>query len=698
MVGERVNVVTGTEIAGDARAGADGHVSEPTVDPGNGLSGDGRTVAATLGSPTGIGAASPAVTPARRRPVETESVWERWSLAGAAVLCWLFLALAVIVERFVAAPVWAPSLLFALAYVAGGTFSTITALKDLFLERKISVDFLMITAAVGAAIVGHWEEGAVLLGLFSTSNALEHHALGRTRRAVRALMALSPEVATVVRGGEERIVPIEQLRLGETVLVRPGERVAVDGCVLVGETAIDQSAITGESIPVSKHVGDACFAGTINTYGAIEVRVDRLHQESTLAKIVQFVEEAQAEKSETQRFTDRFEGWYAVGVIAFSALVGVVPPLVLGQAWEPSIYRAITLLVVASPCALVISTPASTLSALANAARNGILFKGSAYLEDIGETRTIAFDKTGTLTFGRPALTDVVALGNGWSEERVLRLAASAERLSEHHTAVAIVNGAGERGLPLEGASSFRAVPGKGIYAQVDGHEVAVGNVMLFADLGVPVPPDVVAIADRLRDEGKSAVFVGDREAVRGLIAVADTLRPSAPGVIAALKAAGIARIVMLTGDNTRVAAAIGAELGINEVYADLLPEEKLRRIEELRAEGPVTMVGDGVNDAPALATADIGVAMGGAGTDVALETADVVLMADDLTRLPYAIDLSRRTRRTIRQNLGFSLAVIVTLVVATLTRGIPLPLGVVGHEGSTVIVVLNGLRLLRSR
>jgi Cd2+/Zn2+-exporting ATPase len=511
-------------------------------------------------------------------------------------------------------------------------------------------------------------------------------------------MELSPEVATVLREGEERVVPIEDLRLGEVVLVRPGERVAVDGSVLAGETAIDQSAITGESIPVNKRVGDSCFAGTINTYGAIHVRVDRLHQESTLAKIVQFVEQAQAEKSATQRFTDRFEGWYAVGVIAFSTLVGIIPPLVLGHAWGPSIYRAITLLVVASPCALVISTPASTLSALANAARNGILFKGSAYLEDIGDTRTIAFDKTGTLTYGRPALTDVVSLDNAWSEERVLRVAASAENLSEHHIAVAIVRGAGERGLPLAEAASFRAIPGKGIYVQVDGDEVLVGTAMLLAEFDVAVPPEVVFMADRLRDAGKTAVFVGDRQAVRGILAVADTLRPSAKTVIAELKAQGIPRIVMLTGDNRRVAAAIAAELGIDEVYADLLPEEKLRIIDDLKATGPVTMVGDGVNDAPALATASIGVAMGGAGTDVALETADVVLMADDLTKLPYAIDLSRRTRRTIRQNLGFSLAVIGTLVVATLTRGIPLPLGVVGHEGSTVIVVLNGLRLLRTR
>jgi Cd2+/Zn2+-exporting ATPase len=697
---ERATAGSGTGIAEDPDPASDGSRLATAIGRGNGATGNAAaSTAAPVQEPDFV-PDRPAATSRPRRAGDVESFWDRWSLAGAAVCCWLFLAVALAVEHFTRAPQSVPIAFFVLAYIAGGTFATITALRDLFLERTVSVDFLMITAAIGAAIVGHWEEGAILLGLFSTSNALEHHALGRTQRAVRALMELSPEVATVLRDGEERVVPIEELRLGEVVLVRPGERLPVDGCVLAGETAIDQSAITGESIPVDKRVGDTCFAGTINAHGAIQVRVDRLHQESTLARIVQFVEQAQAEKSATQRFTDRFEGWYAVGVIAFSTLVGVIPPLVLGQDWESSIYRAITLLVVASPCALVISTPASTLSGLANAARNGILFKGSAALEDIGETRAIAFDKTGTLTYGRPALTDVIALGDGWSEERVLRLAASAERLSEHHMAVAIVHGAEERQLALGEAVAFRAFPGMGIAADVDGDEVLVGNDLLFVEFAVAVPSHVVAEADRLRDAGKTAVFVGDHQVVRGLIAVADTVRPSARAVIAELKAQGIARIVMLTGDNRRVADAIGVELGIDEVYADLLPEEKLRIIEDVqrKATGPVTMVGDGVNDAPALATASIGVAMGGAGTDVALETADVVLMADDLTKLPYAIDLSRRTRRTIRQNLGFSLTVIGTLVVATLTRGIPLPLGVIGHEGSTVIVVLNGLRLLRTR
>lgn len=646
------------------------------------------------------GAPAPAPAPApvnpRGREEEEESWWEKWRLVVAAAGCWIFLIAGVAAERMLGhTPVVTG--LFILAYIFGGTFATIGALQDLFLHRTVNVDLLMVTAAIGAAFVGGWAEGAVLLGLFSSSNALEHFALGRTQRAVRSLMELSPEVATLVTGAGETVVPIGELKVGDTVLVRPGERVSVDGTVLTGQTAIDQSAITGESVPVGKGVGDPVFAGTINGSGAIKVRVDRLQQESTLAKIVQFVQDAQENKSRTQRFTDAFEGKYAVGVMLFAAAMAIVPPLVFGQPWDEAFYKAMTLLVVASPCALVISTPASTLSALANAARHGILFKGSNHLEDAGVVDTIAFDKTGTLTVGRPSLTDVVVLDPGWSEAEALQLTASAERLSEHHLAAAIVRGAQERGLPLAEPREFRAVSGKGIIANVSGQEIVIGNDAMFAEFGAPVAPQAVAEAERLRGEGKTAMFVGDARGVRAVVAVADTLRPAAPAVIAELKRLGVKNIVMLTGDNATVARAIGDELGIPNVQADLLPEDKLVVIERLKKEGTVAMVGDGVNDAPALATANLGIAMGGAGTDVALETADVVLMADDLTRLPYAIELSRKTRRVIKQNLAFALCVIVALVISALFVGIPLPLGVVGHEGSTVIVVLNGLRLLRS-
>ncbi|MCC6314462.1 MAG: heavy metal translocating P-type ATPase, partial [Thermomicrobiales bacterium] len=383
-----------------------------------------------------------AAPPIRKSNPEEESWWERWRLVAAAVSCWLFLIAGVAADRLLGQPTAAVGL-YALAYIAGGTFAAYQALKDLFVHRTVNVDLLMVTAAIGAAFVNAWLEGAVLLGLFSTSNALEHLALGRTQRAVRSLMELSPEVATVLQAdGSEVTLPVDQVRLGDTVLVRPGERVAVDGVVLSGETAIDQSAITGESIPVEKRQGDQVFAGTINGFGAARVRVDRLPRESMLAKIVQFVEQAQEQKSRTQRFTDAFEGRYAVGVLVFAAGMALVPPLAFGVDWGAAFYRAMTLLVVASPCALVISTPASTLSGLANAARHGILFKGSSYLEEMGVIQTFAFDKTGTLTRGRPALTDVVPLDPTWSADRALQIAASGERLSEHHLAAAVVRGA----------------------------------------------------------------------------------------------------------------------------------------------------------------------------------------------------------------------------------------------------------------
>jgi Cd2+/Zn2+-exporting ATPase len=634
--------------------------------------------------------------------IDRESGWDRYGSATLAGLCWLFLVAAVVADRLVEAPSSVVIGGFVLAYLAGGALPAVAALRELIVDRHVNVDLLMVTAAIGAATVDAWAEGAVLLGLFSASGALEHHALGRTRRAVRALMALSPPVATVIRAEGEAVVPVEALAVGDEVLIRPGERVAVDGAVIAGETTVDQAAITGESIPVGKATGDSVFAGTINGYGAIRVRVGKLHQESTLARIVAIVEEAQAQKSRTQRFTDRFEGSYAIGVIVASALLALLPPLVFGRDFGDAFYRAMTLLVVASPCALVISTPASTLSALANAARNGILFKGSNHLENAGALDIVAFDKTGTLTTGRPALTDVLALDPAdrsarWDEATLLRFAAAAERLSEHPLAQAIVTGAMARGSTLPAASGFRALPGRGIVATVDGVQIAVGNEALVAELGLVVPPATAAAVDRLRAAGKTTMLVGDDRGVRGIVAVADTPRPIAAAAVAELKRLGIARTVMLTGDDERVGRAIAGRVGIGEVHADLLPEAKLAVIRRLQRDGAVAMVGDGVNDAPALATATIGVAMGAAGSDVALETADVVLMSDDLAKFPYAIALSRRTRRTIRQNLTFSLAVIAILIVLTLTVGIPLPLGVVGHEGSTVIVVLNGLRLLRS-
>lgn len=631
------------------------------------------------------------------RQEERESWWERWRLAVAAIGCWTFLALALI-GRQLDQPDGLIVAFYIASFLFGGTFAAKAALTDL-LQKTVNVDLLMVTAAAGAASLGAWAEGAVLLGLFSTSSALEQFALGRTHRAVRSLMDLAPEEATLLDStapGDERVVPVAELAVGDRVLVRPGERIAVDGKVFSGESAVDQSTITGESVPVDRGPGDAVFAGTMNTTGALEVVVTRPRDESTLARIIQIVDDAQQQKSRTQRFTDRFEGRYTVLVIVGSIVAFFAFWLIGDMNRADAFYRAITLLVVASPCALVISTPASTLSGLANAARNGVLFKGSGHLEDLGMVKIMAFDKTGTLTIGKPVVTDIVSCDPDWSDERLLTVAASAERLSEHPLAVAITDAALRAKLPLSDATEFRAVPGKGLLASVGNERIAVGTPGLMADLGINASAAVM-VADELRVQGKTAMLVASDTRVLGVIAVADTLRPSARQVIAELHDLGVERAVMLTGDHGAVARAIAAQVGIDHVEAELLPEEKLVTVERLMKQGLVAMVGDGVNDAPALASVTVGVAMGGAGSDVALETADVVLIADDLKALPYAYALSQRTRRTILQNLGFSLAVIVVLVTASLTVGIPLPLGVVGHEGSTIIVVLNGLRLLRT-
>ncbi len=631
---------------------------------------------------------------------EEESWYERWHLVIATGLTLLFLLLgwglgaAGIISNQVQV------VFYVLAYITGGTYAAREALHSLFVERTIDVDLLMVFVAIGAALIGHWTEGAILLFLFSLGNTLEHYAMGRTYRAVRALMELRPEDALVKRNGIEQRVPVQDLILGEVAIVKPGERLPVDGKVVSGTSAVDQSSITGESIPVEKKIGDEVFAGTINGVGPLFVEMTRHAQESTLAKIITIVEQAQAEKSTAQRFTDRFEGWYAGGIIAMAALYWLIPVLFFHQDSSTMFYRAMVLLVVASPCALVISTPAATLSALANAARSGILFKGAVHLENAGTIKAIAFDKTGTLTEGKPKLTDIMPTTTKSADE-VLALAATVERLSEHPLAQALVDAANARNLTLGEAHAVEAVVGKGVVGQVGDHTVLIGNEPLLIDYQVQLSEQIRNQADLLREAGKTVVFVADANTheTLGVIGVADTVRPIAREAIAALKRLGVTHTVMLTGDNERAARAIAREAGIDEVQAELLPAEKLDAIKALRKRyGAVAMIGDGVNDAPALAAASVGIAMGAAGSDAALETADVVLMADDLAKLPYAIELSRRTRRAIRQNLAFALTVIAVLVLAAFGAIVPLPIGVVGHEGSTIVVVTNGLRLLFGR
>jgi Zn2+/Cd2+-exporting ATPase len=600
-------------------------------------------------------------------------------------------------DRFSFIPPLGISLLFIVAYITGGYFGTLDGIGVLR-RRRLDVNLLMILAALGAATIGQPLEGAILLFLFSLSNTLQTYAMDRSRKAIRKLLDLRPSVATVQRGGTLVTVPVEELQHEDIVAVRPGERIPIDGEITSGTSAVDQSTITGESIPVHKAIGDIVFAGTVNGAGALDVRVTHLAKDTTLAKIVQLVERAQANKANTQRMLDNFEQYYALLVLGSAALLTIVPYLLLGQDFQPTFYRAMTFLVVASPCALVISTPASILSAIANGARRGILFKGGVHLEQTSNIRVVAFDKTGTLTNGNPSVTSIITV-NGTSKQELLRLVAAAESRSEHPLASAILKAADERNLELPPATHFKSIPGQGVIASVEGKEVLIGNHRLFNTLNIGIPQELQSASQQMEDQGQTVMLVNTDGNWLGLLAVADTIRPNAAQVVAELKQLGVERVVMLTGDNQRVAANIASKSGVDEFYSDLLPQDKVQLLRKLRQTyGPIAMVGDGINDAPALAASDVGIAMGAAGSDIALESADVVLMADDLTHLPHAIGLSRRARATVWQNLAFSMAVIIVLVASAFGANMPLTLGVVGHEGSTVVVVLNGLRLLGYR
>jgi Cd2+/Zn2+-exporting ATPase len=613
-------------------------------------------------------------------------------------------------------PAWLPWLFYAIAYLTGGFYSVQEAWQTLK-ERQFDVNFLMIIAAVGAALVGQPREGAVLMFLFSLSNTLETYAMGRTHASIRALLDMTPKEAEVFRDGELARVPVDDLRVGEVVLVRPGGQIPADGLVVKGESAVNEASITGESMPVEKAPGLRVFAGTLNGQGALELRVDTAVHNSTLARIVAIVREAREQKAQSQDFTDRVIGqYYAYAVVGITLLAILIPLIFLGWDLPSTLYRAMTLMVVASPCALVISIPASLLSALASSARGGVLFKGGRHLEAAARVKVVAFDKTGTLTTGRPGVVAIIPVGGPGrlpdsmpcnacypgppddelgqltpDQMRLLAVAAAIEQFSEHPLARAVVKGAQERDIPIPGASDFEALPGAGAHALVCDRQLRIGRPSLFGEL----TPDVAIEVHAQETQGRTVVAIGD-EQPWGLIAIADTVRPEAADAVAKLKAIGIERVVLLTGDNQQVATAMGTALGVDEVRAELLPHEKVAAIKELQERyGPVAMVGDGVNDAPALATAALGVAMGAAGTDVALESADVLLMGDDLARLPGALNLARRARTIIRQNLTFAFGVMATLMVLAVVGDIALPLGVVGHEGSTLLVCLNGLRLM---
>jgi Cd2+/Zn2+-exporting ATPase len=574
-------------------------------------------------------------------------------------------------------------------------------------ERVLDVDVLMVLAALGAAAVDAPFEGALLLFLFSFSNVLQRYAMARTQKAIESLLTLRPDKALVKRNGGTELVAVEDLQIGDIVVVRPGEHIPVDGVVTEGGSSVDESSLTGESMPVTKSVGEPIFAGTLNQSGGLEVSVGKRAEDSTLARMVKLVAEAQAEKSHTQRFLERAEQFYATGVIAFTAGVFFVPWIFSGQTFAEAFYRAMTVMVVASPCALVISTPATVLSAIGGAARRGILIKGGSHLESAAHIDIVAIDKTGTLTVGKPSLTEIVlpsgihpATGTVDAEAlSLLRAAAALESKSEHPLAHAIIKSAENFGLSRGTATDFQSTAGKGAEATVDAVRYLVGSERLFRELAATGMNALAANSEPLQARGKTCVWLGtrmaDRVVAKAVFVMADTVRDEARSLVASLHQLGVKRVVMLTGDQRKVAQAIAEETGVDEVLAELLPEDKVQAIRELKKSGRVMMVGDGVNDAPALATSDLGVAMGAAGTDIAMETADVVLMSDRLQNLPLLLDHARRARRVLVQNLVFAGGVILVLVAAALGFALPLPFGVVGHEGSTVLVCLNGLRLL---
>ncbi|WP_426736061.1 heavy metal translocating P-type ATPase [Myxococcus faecalis] len=595
--------------------------------------------------------------------------------------------------RFAPVPEMVPTVLWALSILSGGFFAIRGSVKSL-LQLRIDIETMMVVAALGAAVLGSWFEGAFLLFLFSAGHALEHRAMDRARRSIESLGALRPEVARVRRGAELVEVPVAQVQRGDRVVVRPGDRVPLDGIIREGKSSLEQAAITGESMPVAKVPGDEVFSGTVNCEALLEVEVTRLSSESVLARVVDMVAEAEAQKGPNQRFAQRLERTVAplvmIGAVVFPAVL-----VLLGTPLKEAILRAVSLLVAASPCALAISTPSAVLSAVAAAARGGVLIKGGIYLELLGKVNAIAFDKTGTLTMGKPKLLSTAPVA-GVTEEELLATAAAVEALSAHPLAHAVVEAAASRNIKPPAGSDMEAIHGKGLRARIGTDWVDVGSLALFT--GDAVPAEIQTLVDRLEGAGQTTMVVRKASRYLGVLGVADTVRAGARHVISTLKQQGISRTVMLSGDNARVAKSIAEQVGLDEARAPLMPADKVTAVREMGRTGSVAMVGDGVNDAPALAAASVGVAMGGAGSDAALETADVVLMSDDLSRLPFALSLARQATSVMKQNLVISLGISAVLIVASIFGLTSISSAVVLHEGSTLLVVANGLRLLAVR
>lgn len=619
---------------------------------------------------------------------------ERWTLILVGLAAVFFLA-GWLGERFLGFSESAATVFYILAYIAGGYDVATHAIPALF-KGKLDTDILMLAAAGGAALLGEFGEGAFLLLLFAIGHAGEHYALDRARNAISALGALMPKTAQLRRGDQIVETPVEQVQIDDVVVTRPGDRIPVDGVIAAGSSAIDQSPITGESVPVTKTTGDEVFAGTVNKDNALDIRVTRVAADNTLSRVMRLVADAQSQQSPTQQFADRFTSRFVPLVFLATALIIVVPALLNLLTLEQSFYRGMLLLVAASPCALAIGTPAAVLAGIAQAARNGVLIKGGVHLENLGTLRAIAFDKTGTITSGVFSVTDVIPL-NGVTADELLSAAGAVEQQSNHPLAQAVVRTANERRLMLPQAGGLENVAGKGVISSIGGESVRIGSLKLFADVeGLKPDEALTRQVDDLEKAGRSTMVVSKGLRFMGILGLADTPRPNVPQIMSSLRGLGVEHLVMLTGDNDDVARNIAGQVGLTEVQAELLPEDKLRIVKTLEGKySAIAMIGDGVNDAPALATATVGIAMGGAGTAVALETADVALMGDDLSKLPFAVGLSRASRRIIVQNLMISFGVIALLIVTSVLGLVQLGFAVLLHEGSTLIVVGNALRLL---
>ena len=623
-------------------------------------------------------------------------------------VCWILGS----VFSFTPAPENLATTLFIIGAIFGGVFTFMSAGKDV-LRGKLEIDFLMLFAAIGAAILGKWGESALLLFLFSLGHALEHYAMKRARKSISALSDLAPPVALLKHHGEIKEVYIEQLKVGDIIVVKPNTKIAADGVVAKGTSPVNQASITGESMPVTKYPSQnwqneseikkllpehRVFAGTINGSGALEIKVLKEAKDSTLSRLIYLVKEAETQKSPTQQLTDKFEKYYVPSVLIV-VIILLFAFLLIDETFQQSFYRAMSVLIAASPCALAISTPSAVLAGIARSARQGVLIKGGRPLEDLGGISAIAFDKTGTLTEGRPTLTHAIPFGT-ITKEHLLKVAVAVEALSDHPLAAAIVKGGRKQlgDIEIPEAENLKALIARGIQADWSGSIVHIGNRRLFEELtGASVPEEIDLKMSELEAGGHTSMIVHQDDAYLGIISAMDVARPEAISTLAALKKIGIKRMIMLTGDNQKVADAIAKNIGITHPMGGLLPEDKVKAIEQLKVqEGGVAMVGDGVNDAPAMAKSTVGIAMGAAGSDVALETADIALMADKLDNLPFAIGLSRKAKLIIKQNLIISLGMVAILVPLTIMGTIAIGPAVVGHEGSTVIVVLNALRLLK--